>query len=263
MKRACLIALGLWVSMSAAQDRAKGRATASPTARPRTPTTLAMLNQRVDEVSFQDVPLEQVMDWLGDYTGANVQVRWSVLESNGIDKDKRITMKVKNLRLSQILWLLMNEAGGTDVKLAYRASGNLILLSTHDDLGKDMIVKVYDVSDLLVRVPRFTNAANLNPTQALTQAGQSGQGGGGGGSNIFEDEGNDDQGRDRGEDTAGGQSNDMQQLIRVIKDTVEPNDWVDAGGQAQITALRNQIVVRASILVHQQLGGYVDESDIP
>ncbi|MCH8800762.1 MAG: hypothetical protein IH963_07625 [Chloroflexi bacterium] len=157
----------------------------------------------------------------------------------------------------------MNEAGGTDVKLAYRASGNLILLSLHDDLGKDMLVKVYDVRDLLVRVPRFTNAAQLNPGQALNQAGQGagGQGGGGGGggggnSQLFSDDEDDD---DQDQNDGAG---DMERLIQVIVDTVEPDTWNVNGGLGSITPLRGQIIVRNSILVHQLLGGYLEEDQI-
>lgn len=219
------------------------------------PTTVQLLNQRVPEITFQEQPLEQVMEWLTDYTGMNVSVRWQMLEDNGIERDKPISIKARNLRLSQILWMIMNEAGGSDIKLAYRASGNLIILSTHEDLGKDMITRVYDVGDLLLRIPRFTNAAQLNPSDALNQAGQgggSGGGGGGGGGNLFED--NEDNDNDDQQDS----TNDMQALVDIITGTIEPDTWNINGGQGAILTLRRQIIVRNSILVHQLLGGPIE-----
>lgn len=227
-------------------------------------TTLQLMNMRVPEVTFAGVPFEQVMSWLEEYTGVNVNVRWQMLEENGVEKDKPISIKARNLRLSQILYLIMNEAGGTDVKLAYRATGNLILLSTHEDLGKDMITRVYDVSDLLVRIPRFTNAANLNPAQALNQAGQGGAGGGGGGQ-LFEDNEQSGEGGagGMGEGGAVGGGTEMQQLVSLITDTVEPESWVANGGLGSITPLRGQIVVRNNILVHQRIGGMLEESTLP
>jgi hypothetical protein len=151
--------------------------------------------------------------------------------------------------------MIMNQAGGSDVKLAYRAAGNMLVMSTEEDLSEEMIVRVYDVSDLLVNVPRFTNAARLDPGQALNQLGQGGQGGGGGGgqSNLFEDTRDDE--RDDDDQSAGS----MAELVQLIIDTVEPDSWVTAGGTGSIHPFRKMIVVRNTILVHQALGGYVEE----
>ncbi len=261
MKRVVCVALGMCLagSASAQQPGVVNR----PVPRQNLPTTLKMLEQRVPEVSFADVPFEQVVEWISDFTGANVNVRWAALENSGIERDKRVSMKMRNIKLSQVLWLLMSEVGGSDVKLAYRASGNLILISTHEDLGKDMVVRAYDVSDLLVRIPRFTNAANLNPSQALNQAGQSGQGSGGGGSQIFDEQEDEQNSRDEDNQQGGARSADMQQLIQLVTDVVEPDSWVTAGGLGTITSIRNTLVVRNTILVHQQLGGYLEDVEGP
>jgi len=218
-----------------------------------------LINQRIPEVTFTDAPFESVMDWVADFTQANVVVRWETLEFNGVDRDKPISMNVRNLRLSQVLWMIMNEAAGPDLKLAYRASGNMIVVSTAEDLGREMIVKVYDVSDLLINVPRFTNAARLDPAQALNQLGQGGTGGGGGGgggggSQLFET----DQDEDEGDGEAAGQAQ-IQELIELITDTIEPDTWVQNGGLGTIHVFRGQLVVRNSALVHQRIGGYVSE----
>ena len=101
----------------------------------RTASTLDLLNQRLPEVMFEELPLEQVMEFIADFTQMNVVVRWEILEDAGIERDKAITIKVRNVHLRQVLWLIMNEAGGTDLKLAYRASGNMLVLSTEEDLG--------------------------------------------------------------------------------------------------------------------------------
>jgi hypothetical protein len=251
----CLAVIAMITTLASAQSRG-GTA-------PRARSTVRLMNTRVPEITFESVPFEQVMDWIADLTGINVVVRWQQLEEYGIERDKPVSLKARNLKLSQVLWMIMNEAGGPEVKLAYRATGELLILSTHEDLGKDMIVKVYDVSDLLVRIPRFTNAAQLNPGQALNQAGQGGQGGGGGGGGgggqLFQDD------EEQGGDEAGDQGNaqaDMQRLITVITDTIEPDSWVTAGGLGNITPLRNQIIVRNSILVHQLLGGMMEEDEI-
>ena len=232
-----------------------------------TPGTLAQLNKRIPEVSFQDLPFDQVVDWVAQYTGMNVVVRWQTLQDAGISRDKAITITVKNLRLSQVLWMIMNEVGGTDLKLAYRASGNLLILSTAADLGNEMIVRVYDVSDLLVRVRNFTNAPQVDI------GGQQGGGGGGGGAggagggnqNVFGGGGsgggqNEQQGDEQNQNDRSGQPDpEMTRLMNIIERTIEPDSWEVNNGKGSIQAFRKQLIVRNNILVHHALGGPVTE----
>ncbi|MCH7592177.1 MAG: hypothetical protein IH989_05305 [Planctomycetes bacterium] len=263
MKR--YVALGvtalLFGSMALAQSGSLKRPRQATKAR--VPATLKLLHSRIPEVAFEEAPFEQVMEWVGEFTQANVVVRWEKLEDIGVDRDKPITLKVRNLRLSQVLWMIMNEAGGSDVKLAYRAAGNMLVMSTEEDLSGEMIVRVYDVSDLLANVPRFTNASRLDPAQSLNQLSQSsgglgGRGGGGGGggggqSQLFETGQNDENDED------GDGSGSMAEIVQLITDTVEPDSWVQGGGLGTIQPFRKHIVVRNTLLVHQRLGGYVSE----
>lgn len=115
-----------------------------------------ILNGRVPEVNFEEAPLEEVMEWVEKYTGAMVYVRWPVLEEVGIECDTPITVKARNRKLSLILWVILNEAKGTSgVTLAYEASAELFLFSTHEDLSGEMMVRIYDVRDITVDVPEF------------------------------------------------------------------------------------------------------------
>jgi hypothetical protein len=227
-------------------------------ARLRVPATLGYLNERIEEVAFEEAPLDQVMDWLGALTPMQVVPRWQTLENAGVERDKPITMNVLGLRLSQVLWMIMKEAGGPDVVLAYRASGKLLTISTAEDLGEERVTRVYDVADLLVRVPTITNRMSIDLSQ-LAQ--QSGQGGGGGGQSIFGQGGgqrDDDQNRGGGRD---GDNQDIDELITLIIMTVEPDSWDENGGRGTIHAYNKLLVVYNNILVHQKLGGYVEEED--
>ncbi len=248
-------AIGLLVlSTTATAQRLANR---GRTVRPR--NTLAVLNQRIEEINFDEAPLDEVMSWIGEVTKLNVMVKWQILEDLGIERDKPISIHARNLRLSQILWMIMSEAGGSDVKLAYRASGNLLVLSTAEDLGSEMIVRVYDVSDLLVRIPRFRGSPRID----IQQVGQSaGSGiGGGGTTNIFG--GSTGGNTTDDDDQRGGQGNDvdeetMQRLIDLIQTTIEPDTWAINGGEGTIQAFGRQLIVRNNILVHQLIGGPVE-----
>lgn len=230
------------------------RKAAVGTSRAPVPQTMRLLNQRIPEITFDQAPLETVMDWVAEFTRMNVVVRWQALEANGIPRDKPVTLRARDLRVAQVLWMIMNEAGGSDIKLAYRASGNLLVLSTEDDLGKEMITKVYDVSDLLTRAPRFAGP-EVDITQATQNQGGQGGGGGGGGQGIFQDQNQDTNDQENREQA----DQEIQRLVELIQQTVEPDTWAANGGTGTITAFRNHLVVRANILVHQRLGGFISE----
>jgi uncharacterized membrane protein YgcG len=226
-------------------------------------STLRILNQRLPEVRFEETPFEQVMAWVGDFTKLNISVRWQMLADAGVERDTPISVQARNLRLSQVLWLIMNAAGGTEVKLAYRASGSLLVLSTDDDLGREMVIRIYDVSDLLVRIPRATRQSAFDVTQGMGQNGGGGAGGGGGGGSsggIFSQGGN----RNSTNDTTDQNNSEtqMDQIIDLIQQTVEPDSWEANGGVGSIRAFQRSIIVRNSLLVHQQLGGYVQEGEL-
>jgi hypothetical protein len=200
------------------------------------------------------------MEWLADFTQLNISVRWQTLEDAGVARDTPITIQARNLRLSQILWMIMNEAAGSDLKLAYRASGTLLILSTEEDLSREMVTKIYDVADLLLDVPRAPRSMSFDVTQGMGQGGQSG-GGGGSGTGMFGQGTQQNQQQEQYGNEQGGQAQ-MDKLIELIQQTVEPDSWHLNGGQGTIVAFQRSLVVRNTILVHQRLGGYLTEEDV-
>lgn len=253
MRRRILIAMAASTVAAAAHGQT-GRSL-----RPLDRSPLELLDTRVAEVVFVDAPLEQVMDWLSDHTGVNVTVRWSVLEDSGIERDTPISVKARNLKLSQVLGMIMNQAGRSELKLAYRAERGLITFSLHEDFEREMIVKVYDVGDLLLRVPAFRNASKLNVAEALNAAAQAG-GSRSGAAGIFSGE---QRGRPGPADGRSGIDSDMHELIRLIRGTIEPDTWRGSGGGlGTMIPLRRQIVVRNTLHVHQLLGGRSNDERI-
>lgn len=252
MNRLCvsLVVAGAFVGAAWAQTAPAG-ANAS---------TLQLMNMELPDISFEGQPFDQVMDWVASVTGLNVQVRWQTLENAGVERDKPISIRVKKMPVRTILWMVINEAGGPDLKLAYRASGNLLIVSTADELGKEMLIRVYDVADLLVQVPNFTDAPKIGLGSGQGQQGGGGIGGqgGGGGQSIFsggqqgggQQNTRDEEGEDSGEE-------DMTRLIELITATVEPDTWQVNGGLGSVMAFGRQIVVRNNILVHQAIDGYL------
>ncbi len=282
MKRlTCIIAAGFLASGAWGQTEkpAAGDDTAQsikpvkrtkPVRKARRLSTRQLLNLRVSEFALDAVPFEQVMDWLADYTGVNVIVRWEALEDVGIDRDQPISIKMRNLRLSQVMWVIMTEAtAGGPARLAYRTTGNMIVFSTHADLNRQMIVKVYDVRDLLQRVPFHANAryireqtyvAGLQPRVAAGAVGfQPIIGRALSGVELYTDDEDGERFRDEREDD---RDEAVRELIDVIVNAVEPDTWAVNGGAGAVREFNGFLIVRNTPYVHQQLAGPLREDKV-
>lgn len=241
-----LLVLSLFATAAFAQSEPRAKIAQ------RTYNTVELLESQVADIDFVDQPLDTVIDWLGkEFPGLNIYVNWQQLESLSIEKTKEVTLSLKGFTMSRVLWMLMKEASGGETRLAYRASGNLIVISTEEDLGTEMIVKAYDVTDLIVRVRNFRDAPQIDIQQAA-------QSGGGGGGNIFGGQGGGEE-DDEEDQEAGEIDPEMELLIEIITTTIEFESWQVNGGKGTITAFRRQLVVRNNIGVHQKLGGAIEE----
>ncbi|MBI5866528.1 MAG: hypothetical protein HZB38_18825 [Planctomycetes bacterium] len=220
------------------------------------------------EIRFDDVPLEQVIDRLAELTGTNVVARWRQLEPSGIKRDTPITLHVRNLRFGQVMWLIMNQPPLADTKLAYRAESNIILLSTAADLGEEMIVRVYDVQELLQS--RLTNPSFIALRQheivesvvpvvgngAVAVQPQTRDWGSGVGIEG-DDPGGYTNDRRNGGDRDDVKEQRIRELVNVITASLEPDSWAVNGGRCTIVPWRGHLVVRATLDIHQALGGAV------
>ena len=247
-----------------------------PQRKPRSP--VAILGERIPEISFDDTPLEQVLETISGLARTNVVVQWRRLEEYGIKRDAPITLHVKNLRLSQILWLLMNHPPLSEAKLAYRADSDMIVLSTHDELGQEMLVRVYDVQELLqsrLMRPTFEASRQHEIVETVIPNVAAGAVGvrpvtrnyGSGIGIVGQDDGGDtrDPQDENGGGGGGGEEDNarearMQQLVNVVTAAVEPDEWLVNGGRCSIVPWRGHLVVRATPHVHQALGGAIKDT---
>ncbi|MEP0846494.1 MAG: hypothetical protein HRF50_06680 [Phycisphaerae bacterium] len=254
----CLLALG-----QATVPR-PGAAAAPVAAGQREIDTRAVLCTRLPALKFERMPLSDAFELIEQLSGATIAVRWERLVSAGVARDEPVSLDGQRLRLDQALWLIMNQPALADARLAYRAEGTVIIVSTADDFAQLMITKVYDVTDLLATRLRYPHiavgrthevvtgntvatAAGAVAVQPRTERFDSG---------VYYE----------GEDSGGGEVDRdvlIRQLVDTIVATVEPESWALNGGPGTIIAFQNKLVVRNSPLVHQKLGGPTYERDAP
>jgi uncharacterized membrane protein YgcG len=213
------------------------------------------LNRQLPEVKFTGSTLKDSFDFLRDVSGANIHVNWRALEAAGVTGDTQVNVRLRDVPLHKVLTVLLNEAGVG--LLTYYTSDGVIEVTTAELADKEMVTKVYPVDDLIMEVPDFDNAPSFSLEDSQGSGGSGGssggsRGGGGGGSSGFTFGGNG--GTEQKEKTK-TKTERADELVTMIRETIRPDIWREAGGPASIRYYNGNLVVTAPRSVHEALGG--------
>lgn len=202
--------------------------------------------QRTVSLELTDARLEDAIQFVRDYTGADLEVYWADGNSAGLDKDLRINVSVRDQSAIVLLERILEKAQTDfDENTWQFSSAGTIEAGPKSILNKNKKLKIYDIQDLLFVIPNFENVPELDIDSVLQQ----GQNGGGGGStNIFQDNEEDtDQNRVTDEASA-------QKVIDIIIENIEPEQWQDNGGDGATVRFHNgTLLIRAPEYIHRQL----------
>jgi hypothetical protein len=190
-------------------------------------TTLPAID--VDRLAFADA-----LDRLRDGAGAQIFVNWRALEASGINKDAPVSLHPPAANLGAVLRSLLDqiEVSHRGVRLDFTLDEGALVISTRDDLAKDVVVRVYDVRDLVDpdRLPTSSAAATPifsrkvtapSPPRHWTI------------DNLF-----------RPGVRSGSPASRSAALVGEIQKAVDPTSWRGAGGKiGAVRALNGQLIV--------------------
>ncbi len=213
---------------------------------PRAQTLARMLKPIT--VEFTDARLEDIMAFIADVTGAPIDPKWvdDSTSGDGLDREQTMSLKVANIPAIDLVERVLEKAQGDAF------SGNTWQLARSGELevgprsrlNRTTYLRVYDINDLLFDMPSFTQFPALDLDSVLNQR----EGGGAG--SIFQNEE-----QDRGERESRQQR--TQQIVELITTIVEPDQWLDNGGDAaSIREYNGTLLVQAPDYVHRQIDGY-------
>ena len=218
--------------------------------------TQAQLDRSLPELSFEGVGFGDVVDFLRDVSGANIFVNWKTLEAANIDRTAPVTLKLRNVKFAKALNLILENVSGGATKLGYTIDDGVITISTSDDLANNKLTRVYDIRDLIINIPDFTNAPIFDLTSLSNQNSSSGGGGvggvgggvgggGGGGGQSGGLFGQSGQNQQQNQQNTGPTRQELvDSIIKLITDTISPDSWRDSGGSVgAIKELQGQLIV--------------------
>ncbi len=203
-------------------------------------------------INFEANRFLNVIDYLRNTTGVNFFVNWTALEAAGVDQNAPITLQLTNVPADQALELVLQQVGNEFDPVSFSIIEGIVRISTARDLQKTTDIRNYDIRDLLVQVPNFTDAPEFDLQDALsnTNSGGGGGGGGGGGDGLFGDDDDDEDDQDQPT-----RAELIEQITTLIQDTVgTQEEWAVYGGDvSSIRELNGQLIVKSTPENHRAI----------
>jgi hypothetical protein len=218
---------------------------------PRRDTLLRLM--RPISVDFQDKRVEDVMTFIKDYSGADIEPLWADDQNGaGLDREKTVSVKVTNGSVLSLLEKVAEKARGDGSEITWQTTDTgTFQYGPKERLNKFRRVEIYDINDLLQDVPDYRDVPQIDLQQAL-QAAQGGGGGGGGGKSPFKEEQNRTQ-----QQIQQDREERSKAITQIITDLVENEQWVDNGGSGgTIRYYRGTLIVNAPDYMHRGIDGY-------
>jgi uncharacterized membrane protein YgcG len=216
----------------------------------------ALVQGRVT-ADFNQTPARDAFEYLQASLGVPLVVRYDTDRNatGGIDPDAPITLEADRVLALDLLKLMLAQCEDFE-PCTWQLRDGYIEIGTKERLSVPAAreLRMYPVRDLLFDPPMFDNAPDFNLSDSIQQGG-GGFGGGGGGSGgggggaPFGEAGEAPERRSEEEK--------VQDLVDLIIDTVEPESWVDNGGDAAtIRYYQGVLIVRAPDFIQRRIGGY-------
>lgn len=181
--------------------------------------TQSVLDRPTPELTFDSVSFGEALGLLHDAAGVDIFTNWDLLAAAGFSREAKVTLHLRNTKLSKALSILLDSVGGEKTKLGYTLDGGVITISTFDDLARYTIVRVYDIRDIVPAIVDPDSDDDPIPTTMAAGSGAQTQ-------------------------AAPGRMELIDQVTKLIEDCVEPESWKEAGGKyAEIHELGGRLII--------------------
>lgn len=210
--------------------------------------TLLRMQRRVS-VKVDDVRLEDVIRFIQDVTQADIEPLWTTDNVQGLDKDKKITLDIKNQPALYALETILDKAKSNDYSenTWQLTPSGAMQIGPKDLLNKFKRLVVYDINDLLLVIPRFPDVPQIDLNSVLQQSQ------GGSGQSPFQN----DQTQGIGFGDGKSREDRAKGIMDLITSLVDPPQWVDNGGEgASIRYFNGTLLINAPDYIHRQINGY-------
>jgi hypothetical protein len=168
-------------------------------------------------MDFTDTPLRDVMAFLKDQHGIEIQIDEKELAESGVKKDAPVTLAVKGITLRSALRLLLSQLSKS---ANFVVADEVLLITSREGAMQRKSVRIYDVSDF-AEPPVAMGSNSYGPPAAAPPQ------------------------------YAAGSQSGVHGLVNVIEQAIAPGTWGADHGSAVVPLVRND---SALLVVHHSPG---------
>ncbi|RNC82315.1 MAG: hypothetical protein ED559_11190 [Phycisphaera sp.] len=208
---------------------------------------LASLESTRLPVNF-DNSLGDVVNFLESVTSENFDVDWASLELISIDEQTPVQLNLNNVPISTVLDRIIDKVSDPLSPAGWAVRDGIVQIASDEALRRNTVLVIYDIRDLLIEVPDYQDAPQIDLQNVL----QSNQGGGGGQSPFDGDQNDDNEERDR--------QDRIDQITDIIRSNVDSINWVANGGDTgSIQELAGSLIIRNTPKNHRAITGLLKQ----
>jgi type II secretory pathway component GspD/PulD (secretin) len=208
---------------------------------------LASLETQRQDFKF-DNSLGDVVNFLEAVSSENFDVDWASLELISIDEQTPVQLNLNNVPFDTVLDRIIDKVSDPLSPAGWAVRDGIVQIASDEALRRNTALVIYDIRDLLIEVPDYEDAPNIDLQSVL----QSNQGGGGGQSPFDGDQQDDNEERDR--------QDSIDQITDIIRSNVDAINWVENGGDTgSIQEFNGSLIIRNTPKNHRAITGLLKQ----
>ena len=223
----------------------------------------SILATKRQPIDFNEVPLSDAVGFVREISQINIDVDWGSLAAINVTPESPVSLKLTNVTLKTVLDRMLEKVSPDErSRAAWAINDGVLTIASDETLRKNTTLVIYDIKDLLIEIPDFTNAPQFDLQSVLQSSTGTGGGGGGGGQSPFRDTQRQNQNGQQGGfgvpmRTREERTND---LLQIIQQNVDPDGWADAGGTTgRIQQLNGGLIITNTPRNHQAISGLLSK----
>jgi type II secretory pathway component GspD/PulD (secretin) len=199
---------------------------------------------------FNDNSVADALAYVQKSTGLNLDVDWASLKTIGIDPETPITFNLTQDMPAKVVLekILQHAAKDQYSRPDFAVENGMLNVASADAIQRKTAIGTYNITDLLLEVPDYTEAPVVDLQQILA-GGKSTNG-----ANPF-----------RAAATTRmnerlDRSTRVRQIIDIVKEKIDPTSWRDNGGETgSIQELNGSLIIQTTPKNHREIIGLLSK----
>ncbi|MFN0011831.1 MAG: hypothetical protein ACKVS8_09335 [Phycisphaerales bacterium] len=208
---------------------------------------MAALERRVP-AEFAGNKLADVLQYVRQVAGVDVDVDWESLRNIGIDAESPVELSLTDKPVSVVLQRTLAKVSKDQfAKADYAVQDGIVTIASEDSLKKHVVSQPYNITDLLLDAPNYTDVPDMDLGRAIARAANP---------EITDGPFTKKYGRD----TVAARDERVRKLVSLIQTTVATDSWRDRGGETgSMQELNGSLIITTTPSNHREIASLLSQ----